>query len=71
MKFYTIAGASIDKAILKHVSKTVSGVELSDHVINIVFDIFDENGKPKEKKKSLINSFIKTFFLLKIKAIKS
>ena len=34
-------------ATLKHVAKTVAHVELSDHVINVVFTIFDENRKLK------------------------
>nr|XP_014283175.1 calcium uptake protein 1 homolog, mitochondrial-like isoform X2 [Halyomorpha halys] len=43
LTFYHIAGASIDRATLKHVAKTVAHVDLSDHVINVVFTIFDEN----------------------------
>ncbi|XP_065357338.1 calcium uptake protein 1 homolog, mitochondrial isoform X2 [Calliphora vicina] len=43
LTFYHIAGASIDQATLKHVAKTVAMVELSDHVIDVVFTIFDEN----------------------------
>nr|CAD7425743.1 unnamed protein product [Timema monikensis] len=43
LTFYHIAGASIDQATLKHVAKTVAHVYLSDHVINVVFTIFDEN----------------------------
>ena len=45
LTFYHIAGASIDQATLKHVAKTVALVDLSDHVIDIVFTIFDENSK--------------------------
>lgn len=45
LTFYHIAGASIDQATLKHVAKTVAHVELSDHVIDVVFTIFDENSK--------------------------
>lgn len=30
---------------LKHVAKTVVHVELSDHVVEVVFTLFDENGK--------------------------
>lgn len=45
LTFYHIAGASIDHATLKHVAKTVAHVELSDHVIDVVFTIFDENSK--------------------------
>ncbi|XP_014209902.1 calcium uptake protein 1 homolog, mitochondrial isoform X2 [Copidosoma floridanum] len=43
LTFYHIAGASIDPATLKHVAKTVSHVDLSDHVIKVVYTIFDEN----------------------------
>lgn len=45
LTFYHIAGASIDQATLKHVAKTVAHVELTDHVIDVVFTIFDENSK--------------------------
>lgn len=43
LTFYHIASASIDQATLKHVAKTVAHVDLSDHVIDVVFTIFDEN----------------------------
>ncbi|KAI9586545.1 hypothetical protein GQX74_002392 [Glossina fuscipes] len=43
LTFYHIAGASIDQATLKHVAKTVAKVDLSDHVISVVFTIFDDN----------------------------
>nr|XP_022901870.1 calcium uptake protein 1 homolog, mitochondrial isoform X2 [Onthophagus taurus] len=43
LTFYHIAGASIDERTLKHVAKTVAHVDLSDHVIHVVFTIFDEN----------------------------
>lgn len=43
LTFYHIAGASIDQQTLKHVAKTVALVDLSDHVIDVVFTIFDEN----------------------------
>ena len=45
LTFYHIAGASIDQKTLKHVAKTVAHVDLSDHVIDVVFKIFDENSK--------------------------
>uniref|UniRef100_A0A8D8TSK4 Calcium uptake protein 1 homolog, mitochondrial n=1 Tax=Cacopsylla melanoneura TaxID=428564 RepID=A0A8D8TSK4_9HEMI len=44
LTFYHIAGASIDAITLKHVARTVAHVELDDHVIEVVFCIFDENG---------------------------
>ncbi|XP_071528725.1 calcium uptake protein 1 homolog, mitochondrial-like isoform X4 [Panulirus ornatus] len=43
LTFYHIAGASIDQATLKHVAKTVAHVELSDHVVDVVFTLFDDN----------------------------
>ncbi|XP_043278590.1 calcium uptake protein 1 homolog, mitochondrial isoform X2 [Venturia canescens] len=43
LTFYHIAGASIDQATLKHVAKTVAHVDLNDHVIQVVYTIFDEN----------------------------
>ncbi|XP_026475772.1 calcium uptake protein 1 homolog, mitochondrial-like [Ctenocephalides felis] len=43
LTFYHIAGASIDQATLKHVAKTVARINLSDHIIRVVFTIFDEN----------------------------
>ncbi|XP_043212650.1 calcium uptake protein 1 homolog, mitochondrial-like [Amphibalanus amphitrite] len=43
LTFYHIAGASIDPATLKHVARTVARVELSDHVVDIVFTLFDDN----------------------------
>lgn len=30
-------------ATLKHVAKTVAHVDLNDHMINVIFTIFDEN----------------------------
>lgn len=30
---------------LKHVARTVVQVDLSDHVVEVVFTLFDENGK--------------------------
>ena len=32
-------------ATLKHVAKTVAHVDLDDHVIQVVYTIFDENSK--------------------------
>ena len=33
------------KATLKHVAKTVAHVDLSDHLVDVVFTIFDDDGK--------------------------
>lgn len=45
LTFYHVAGAAIDKITLKHVAKTVAKVHLTEHLVNVVFSIFDENGK--------------------------
>lgn len=42
--FYRLAGASIDPHTLRHVAKVCAGVELSDHVIDVIFTIFDDDG---------------------------
>jgi hypothetical protein len=42
--FYNLAGASIGQATLKHVAKVCADVDLSDHVVDVIFTIFDENG---------------------------
>ncbi|XP_022244268.1 calcium uptake protein 1 homolog, mitochondrial-like isoform X2 [Limulus polyphemus] len=43
LTFYHVAGASIEQATLKHVARTVAHVDIRDHVINVVFTLFDEN----------------------------
>ncbi|XP_052263436.1 calcium uptake protein 1, mitochondrial-like isoform X2 [Dreissena polymorpha] len=43
LSFYHLAGVSIDQETLKHVSNTVVHVALSDHVVEVVFTLFDEN----------------------------
>ncbi|XP_053386036.1 calcium uptake protein 1, mitochondrial-like isoform X2 [Mercenaria mercenaria] len=43
LSFYHLAGVSIDQETLKHVAKTVVHVDLSDHVVEVVFTLFDEN----------------------------
>uniref|UniRef100_A0A8C4R4W4 Calcium uptake protein 1, mitochondrial n=1 Tax=Eptatretus burgeri TaxID=7764 RepID=A0A8C4R4W4_EPTBU len=52
LTFYHMAGASIDKLTMKQVARTVAGVELSDHVCNVVFALFDsdENGELSNKE---------------------
>ena len=42
--FYNLSGASIDPATLKHVAKVCANVDLSDHVVEVIFTIFDEDG---------------------------
>ena len=39
-----MAGASIDPSTLQHVAKVCANVHLSDHVVEVIFTIFDEDG---------------------------
>lgn len=55
LTFYHIAGASIDQQTLKHVAKTVAHVDLSDHVIHVVFTIFDENQDGQLSNKEFVS----------------
>lgn len=43
LTFHHMAGADIDQNTLKHVALTVAGIKLSDHVVDVVFTLFDEN----------------------------
>lgn len=55
LTFHTIAGAPIERATMKHVAHTVAGVELSNHIINVVFILFDENGDGKLSNKEFVS----------------
>ena len=41
LTFYHLAGAPIDRQTLKHVSLAVANVNLRDHIIDVVFTLFD------------------------------
>lgn len=55
LTFYHIAGAPIERNTMKHVARTVANVELSDHLINVVFVLFDENGDGKLSNKEFVS----------------
>ena len=55
LTFYHIAGAPIERSTFKHVAHTVAGVTLTDHVIDVVFVLFDENGDGKLSNKEFIS----------------
>ena len=42
--FHNLSGASIDPSTLKHVAKVCANVDLGDHVVEVMFKIFDEDG---------------------------
>ncbi|KAI1286256.1 Calcium uptake protein 1 -like protein, mitochondrial [Halotydeus destructor] len=43
LTFFNMAGAGIDKDTLRHAASTVAHVDLSDHLIDVIFTLFDEN----------------------------
>ncbi|XP_013410415.1 calcium uptake protein 1, mitochondrial isoform X2 [Lingula anatina] len=55
LTFYHIAGASIDQETLKHVAKTVAGVDLGDHIVETVFTLFDENEDGELSNKEFVS----------------
>lgn len=55
LSFYHIAGVSIDKETLRHVAKTVANVHLSDHLMDLVFTIFDENNDGQLSNKEFVH----------------
>merc|ERR1712083_966829 len=55
LTFYHIAGAPIERSTFKHVANTVAGVNLSDHVIDVVFVLFDEDGDGRLSNKEFIS----------------
>uniref|UniRef100_A0AAX7ULM4 Calcium uptake protein 1, mitochondrial n=1 Tax=Astatotilapia calliptera TaxID=8154 RepID=A0AAX7ULM4_ASTCA len=54
LSFYHMAGASIDKVTMKQVARTVAKVELSDHVCDVVFALFDCDGNGELSNKEFI-----------------
>jgi len=54
LTFYHIAGASLDPHTLQHVAKTVAGVTLRDHVVAVVFTLFDDNNDGQLSNKEFV-----------------
>lgn len=55
LTFYHMAGAPIERETMKRVAQTVAGVELSDHIIDVVFVLFDENGDGKLSNREFVS----------------
>lgn len=55
LSFYNMAGAAVDPPTLRHVALTVAKVELSAHLINVVFTIFDENQDGELSNKEFVS----------------
>ncbi|XP_067928469.1 calcium uptake protein 1, mitochondrial-like isoform X2 [Watersipora subatra] len=55
LTFYHVAGAAIDKTTFKHVAKTVAKVQMTDHLVDVVFAIFDENNDERLSNKEFVS----------------
>jgi Ca2+-binding EF-hand superfamily protein len=55
LTFYHMAGASVDPSTLRHVAKTVAGVDIRDDVIRTVFRLFDENQDGELSNKEFVS----------------
>jgi len=55
LTFYHIAGAPIERSTMKHVARTVAHVELSDHLMDVVFTLFDTDGDGKLSNKEFVS----------------
>ncbi|RMC11859.1 hypothetical protein DUI87_11985 [Hirundo rustica rustica] len=54
LSFYHMAGASLDKVTMQQVARTVAKVELSDHVCDVVFALFDCDGNGELSNKEFV-----------------
>ncbi|XP_032805892.1 calcium uptake protein 1, mitochondrial isoform X2 [Petromyzon marinus] len=55
LTFYHMAGASIDKSTMQQVARTVAKVELSDHVCDVVYTLFDCDGNGELSNKEFVS----------------
>lgn len=55
LTFHTIAGAPIETSTMKHVARTVAHVDLSDHLLGVVFTLFDDNGDGMLSNKEFVS----------------
>lgn len=44
LEFCKLNGNNIDKPLFKHIVKSLIHVTISDHLVDLIFAIFDENG---------------------------
>ena len=71
LQFYHIAGAPIERSTMKHVAHTVAGVDLSEHIVDVVFVLFDNDGDGKLSNKEFVRQKIffsppRNFLIIKI-----
>ena len=44
ISFWTLSGAAIDKETFKHVAEIVGKNKISDYLIEVIFNLFDNDG---------------------------
>lgn len=54
LSFHTVARQPVDRATFKQVAQTVAGVNLRDHLIDVVFKLFDENDDGELSNKEFV-----------------
>eukprot|EP00128_Syssomonas_multiformis_P004958 Colp12_sorted_trinity150504_noHs@30300 len=54
LSMYTAAGRAVQKEDFKRAAKAVAGVALADHVVDILFHIFDDDGDGKLQHREFI-----------------
>ncbi|OQV13724.1 Calcium uptake protein 1, mitochondrial [Hypsibius exemplaris] len=52
---YHVAGGSIDQSTLKRVVKTVAKADLDDHIVDVVFTLFDDNEDGRLSQREFIS----------------
>ncbi|EDW80601.1 uncharacterized protein Dwil_GK11615 [Drosophila willistoni] len=57
LTFHYLAGADISRETLKHISKVVVGVHLSDHLIDIIYTVFDSDENGILSRRELVHVF--------------
>ncbi|KAI6208938.1 hypothetical protein M3Y96_00167900 [Aphelenchoides besseyi] len=55
LHFYKLAGQPLSRQLLQKVARKITGVELSDTVVDIVITMFDENGDGKLSNQEFIS----------------
>ena len=55
LTFYHMAGAPIERKTMQHVAQTVANVHLSDHIVDVVFVLFDEDGDGRLSNREFVS----------------
>lgn len=55
LSFYHLAGVSIGRDTFQHVAKTVAMADMSDHMVDVIFTLFDENNDGELSNKEFVS----------------